>query len=910
MNSQFSSLNRILLNGMLIITIIISPFRLFASGELFFNVTFENYLILPDTSIDSILTFEIGDTIETYLDGPNQVYVLEPNSIENDSMEMELWSFTDNQPLILLELTHQDFPIQKGLYGFNVSGMFESGTANYDDLTTYGTDPNPWDYLSRLRPATLRFPSGSGSKFMQLLGVDDGTGQIYKGYGYDINEILPYYDKTKGGMLPNYTAVLTDLSDFTLTDETWLDDNFTKDLEDYYKKWDDQTTFDPTDLDLEDMPDLAINQFVSLVDKIQEENGDYTIDVIVCIDIYNNTAAEAVEIVEFLMDHGVNVVGVELGNEVYFKFGRKSMGFESFYNYWDYITGGEYGGDLGSFDLSDAVPSDVLADHDFIGRFKTIPDLKIGLPGMNLPNCGFFPFKTAADDTAQAVLKLFGEDDCSYPEWNQQMLEHYSDTRTNGETYYAFDAIVLHPYYTTSNTSDDALNPNSNWGPILLPDSPLVCLDGAPLTEPIEYYSGPVWDYSPADSRLTCAFEGLAGFDFKDGNFRDLIKSRYNDAYEEHASELLFTGSDDEPEYKEIWTTEWNLLTQEPNLGAVQNAFYSTAANSFVHSEMFQEWFLKNIKANFDPHFRDDFFKYATVQNFIGNTPICLMNPSDLQDQVELGINDNDCLDVETANYYLTRTTYFQMELLREITANELSFLKSTTTMYAGNVNLPPTVFIPDPENNEVYVYYTNVKDSYQIYCIDPGTLGQIYTPDMDVDLDIPDDIIVYSINADQLYSTSGRSALFDINHAYDDCADDYDNRMEITGSTTSIGNVACPGGWSEDGGVCVRVPPISSGYFVIPYETTLRKGIVEDIYKVFPNPASTHFMVTQKGDDLNNINKISVEIYTLYGSLISTQMVNEAQAIDISALPVGVYNVLIKTEGLKAESETLIKMK
>ena len=54
----------------------------------------------------------------------------------------------------------------------------------------------------------------------------------------------------------------------------------------------------------------------------------------------------------------------------------------------------------------------------------------------------------------------------------------------------------------------------------------------------------------------------------------------------------------------------------------------------------------------------------------------------------------------------------------------------------------------------------------------------------------------------------------------------------------------------------------------------------------------------------------MQVEIYSHTGNRISAQSVEEYQAIDISDLPVGVYNVVIKTEGMTTEYEQLIKMK
>ncbi|MFI5170995.1 MAG: T9SS type A sorting domain-containing protein, partial [Chitinophagales bacterium] len=551
----------------------------------------------------------------------------------------------------------------------------------------------------------------------------------------------------------------------------------------------------------------------------------------------------------------------------------------------------------------------------YIERFKSDPEVndvvKIGLPAANLPNCGDYPFLTDPEGDDQVTFDLLGiGDPCTYPQWNIDMLYYYNEVVTV-ETVerYAFDAIVLHPYYTPSNTYDPLSFDNSNWGNIVVPDDG-VCMDGDLITGGLQYYTSPVWDFTAMDERLECAYNGLIGVGLEDGNFKEFIKVRYNDAYEKHAEELSFEDTDTGPENKEIWTTEWNYQVNDNGATGVASDFFSMTANSFVHAELLQEWFLKNIKANFDPHFRDNFFTYATVQNYIGITAISLLTQSTLRDQVELELETvNDCLDGELANYYVPKTTYHEMDLLKEISSNDLNFLKSTTTMYVGNINQPPTVFIPNPDptpDDAVYVYFTNVKDEYQVYCLDPGDLGKIFDPDEDIELDYGT-IPVYAIEADQLYSNSGTSDLFSINNAYDDCNAGDPNMFELNGINTYNGKYSCPGGWDVAGGVCVRVNPYSCGYFIISYDT-YRLGEINDVFKIYPNPASNYFIIQQINAEHIEVKNMEVKIYDLFGKLLQVKIVDEGRAIDTSKLPVGAYTIVISTEG-KTEAETLIKM-
>lgn len=377
---------------------------------------------------------------------------------------------------------------------------------------------------------------------------------------------------------------------------------------------------------------------------------------------------------------------------------------------------------------------------------------------------------------------------------------------------------------------------------------------------------------------------------------------------------------DDDPQNKEIWTTEWNFkdtddgevdLDTEPS---TSQAMLSTIANSFIHAALLQEWYLKNVKINFDNDFRNEFFTYATAQNFLGGSTINMMGKTDKQDQLEMGIIE-DCDDWVTGfeeNYYIPKATMFIYDLLSEITKLDLNYVKTTSTMYSLNVNLAPTVFLV-PGEHILYIYFTNVKQTYQTYAIDPNDFGEIFGVGYEVELDF-DDIEIYSLNTDQLYSTAGRSSLFKINEAYDGChdpsgADPLENRFEITETVMDVNSCTCPTGFDPTGAVCVKVDPISSGYFIVKFDV-FKKGEMIDIYTIFPNPASTSFTITQKQSEMDHILEMDIEIFTMQGNLVTKQKVENGQNIDISNLPVGVYSIVINTPGLKPEAEMLVKMK
>lgn len=73
------------------------------------------------------------------------------------------------------------------------------------------------------------------------------------------------------------------------------------------------------------------------------------------------------EVIDYLWDKGVNLIGVEMGNEVANTFGELSMGFSDFDHYWDYINGGNYEGFGGTEEdeLRDALQDVMEDDHNF-----------------------------------------------------------------------------------------------------------------------------------------------------------------------------------------------------------------------------------------------------------------------------------------------------------------------------------------------------------------------------------------------------------------------------------------------------------------------------------------------------------------------------------------------------------------
>ena len=598
-NMEVYGTKPLMLSFSLIIFLIITGFKnnpIFITSE-YLNET--KNLIQPDSIYPDSLYYQMGDTTSYYLSGADTVYIL----FEDTTLEdMDNGWVVTHPSHMITEFTHHYAPINEGVNGLNLSDLFEPGHGNFDDNGNYTLGVNPWLAIEALSPKTIRVFSGAGSKFMHLLGSDAGGGLKNGGYGYDIQEIVQYYNiSDNDDDDPLWSLIVADFE----TDinpgvcdncPSWMDGRYVADFTDFYYKWKSQPIYNPGDYVIfsgqEDEP-LYINQLLTLVEGIEDANTaeGYFVDIILCLNILSERASVCKQIIEYLINNNlydVHVAGVEMGNEVYFNYGEDLMGFIGFDEYWEYINGGNYTG-AAQTDLFFVLPDEMEDDHDFIEELKGDPnfeEVKIGLPAENLPNCGVeydYALMPVGErpHTAPILGDGAGEADdpcpCGYPDWNVDMVDYYSETVTAGEgTRYAFDAIVFHTYYNPDNSSTACLE-NSNWRDIMLSLQPNYDPgDPDDITIADYTYTSGEWDYileapappnpSTPDSRLIDAFNGIAGVhhqtttsDLLTGNFRDFIRTRIDNSFEEHAIQMLFTDNDEEPENKEVWITEYNL---------------------------------------------------------------------------------------------------------------------------------------------------------------------------------------------------------------------------------------------------------------------------------------------------------------------------------------------------------------
>jgi hypothetical protein len=893
-----------------------------------------------DTTAENMFNF--GDTVQVLTAGEDTVYILCDSTDLSDSLSGKVIPFYTED--IVVEVNGNYKTILSGQYGLNVTDMFEHIGKYNPDLTINPYYLDVWTELARLNPRVLRAFSGNGSRFMHLLGSDNTDpmnpyeGLRNGGYGYQIEEIINYFDRTDDlTNAPIFSAIETDMATPEVLGGpvlSWINSSERNSFKDFWGKWLSQPHFDatlPIYSDLEDQP-LYINQLIELVKMVEDQNTASTkVSIILCLNILSETTVETLNLIHYLEDentiYSIDITGVELGNEVYFPSYERLMGFSDFDHFWYYINGGndytiEFTNPL-DFNLGSSLSPAMLADHNFLLALNSDPsNVKIGIPARNFPNTGVYPFKTAnPEDTLAFIPNIAATPSGCGDDWNFCLTQHYSEMIGEG---YAFDAIILHPYYTASNFPSGFGN---NWGaiPSNYDTDPLTpnFLDRDPVAIGWQNFNTE-YDFASTDLRLTNSFNGMVGIPISIdagatyytpiGNIKDLIRTRFQDVYSVQAAALDFQTADSGPQYKELWTTEWNLLdVEEPtwipgaDYGAVRKRL-GVYTNTLVHAELLQEWYLKNIKLNIQPGYRHNFFTIATLQNFAANSNISIFNPSNIQDQVSLNLTT--CA-TELIGHYSKRTTYQTMKMLKTIYDDDLKYVPTSTSMYMSNTNLAPTAFIAPTSQQKMYIYFTNMKQIPQRYIISPGDLSLIYGG---VGINFTSATIT-TLDPQQLYSTSGKNALYtEINTAYNVCDDgddmsyDYPDWYEIQNTSTLTGFVSCPPGVPADCR-CVEVPATSTGYFVLPF-TLFRLGELTDEYSIYPNPTDNYFYLQKTSLLEEHANELRLNIYTMVGNLVSSQNCTIGQKIDISNLPVGVYNVVVINSQNKTESERLVKMK
>jgi len=741
--------------------------------------------------------------------------------------------------------------INKGLYGFHIADIYGRKQIPNDTSAI-----DQWNWMSNLAPNSLRFPGGADSKFMHLL---EGPG-----YGYVLDEIIRFYDRTDSiDNAPSFNDIVDSLEDDVNKSSfySWISDKDVEDFVSFGDKCLEQLLLDSTH--------RYIDDFIEMIKKIETENPGHSVEVIVDLNIMNESATECKRIVDYLRGnpiangnpiHDVNVAYVELGNEMYFDFSQKMLGIYTLEDYWQYINGGlpdTIAEILVGLD-SNLIGSDVWFDHDYISAFKKplIGSCKVALPVENLHN-PIYALRESASGGPRAA-----------DDWNDDLfekrLEYVEITGLPGHYRKKFDAYTIHGYYDGHNWDTIALNH----------------LDETYSCDPPDTLG---WLYNSYDPRLEGAFDGIAK------NIKKFINTRYLESWNVHKDTLglnltIASGG------KDIITSEYNFKTGTyPDSQSNQINVYG---QTLAHCVILQEWWLKNLKINFNSNYREGFFKYANLHNYAGASYSTMMSPANdteldslgrLVSPYTLGTNNPD-----SRNYYMKRATFFVMEMLSEIPKNNLKYLQTNFTIAKNNINVQPTVFI-NPEKTFFYIYFTNAGDDPQFYYLNiAGTYG-IYPPDGH--LSFSDTATIYCVDALKPYSTSGKgkSSLFTMNECYDDPSYNVNYQIEIDTIISYTNNPSVGNAFTT-----IEVPAYSFGYIKVPIEGDYppydRLFSQEYNTMLYPNPANNHIRLFVLLNNSPEIDNFKVKIVNMQGGICFYGTAGNTQSIDVSNLSAGLY--------------------
>lgn len=816
-----------------------------------------NAQISPDEPIDTS-----GFEIEIVADGIDTIfYFSEALSGDSTTLRISLDSkYYDNANAhntkigildsnIYVRIGNSVKSVNKGLLGYHLGGAFDNQTIPNDSSSI-----DQWNWFSGLRPESVRIFSGSFSKFMHPLKGP--------GYGYDLDEIIRFYDNSDGVI--DSISLEDALDDNEDSLGLWINSEEVSQFTKYRTKYLSQFDIDSTR--------RYIDDFLYMVKKVEIENPGHRVKVIVCLDIMSSSATECADMVKYIRDNDIwncEVAYVELGNEMYFSFSESMLGIYNFDDYWNYINGG-YPDELSQYVVGDSV----WYNHDYISAFKSDAtfNIKLGIPARNLGS-GFVFFNTEPEERIVAASS-----------WNDSLAAHYLDSievGTSGIYVKKFEGVVLHPYYD-----------ESNWEGIpdttLLDIYPCVNLGDADTTND-------EWTYGIYDERLEWAFDSITY------NFRSMLRQGYIDSYLEHNNHLQFYLSVAEGG-KDLLTTEYNFKYEgsEKKLGVY--------GQSFMHAEILMEWILRNIKINYNANFRPGFFKYATVQNFAGGTDNCLVSPANPRELEYLGKDtipyNLTPADSAVRNYNMKRTPYFAMELLSEIGKQNLRYVQSNFNIYLNSFNNQPTIFT-NPAKTFLFIYFTNVRDAEQRILINTDYTAGFYTGGYK--LKITDTATIYCVNALKNYSTSGqgKNSLFKLNECY---GDSILFPIEITQIDTLI-NIADGSG---DPLKCIVVPAYSFGYIKMPIavDIPLKEAVALNTrnFILYPNPAGNTISLLEPSLQSGRNEMLNCRIYSATGAMNNQTSIVNGGSINVSDLAQGVYTILINFGNAETSTVQFVK--
>lgn len=295
-----------------------------------------NYsLYFPEDSTEEDTTLSEEGFFDTtsYHEGLDSIFFYSDSLLESDTLSTGMREMILN-PYMTITPGSNPKNLVSGVFGVHMENNLDRRTL-YND----GTQEYAWQWFNDLAPTVVRFPGGAFSKFMHLL-FDPYTGESAKGYGYNMFEKARYFDWTDGIMHLDHTTLDADLYEPVILDvdaelELWMDSARVEHYNKYREKYFIQTC----------ETRRYIDDFIEKINALDSAYpGRPKTKVILDLNILSETATECRDITDYLRQHGVNVVAVEMGNEMYEDFCCQAAGFHTFDDYirlykWRQFTG-------------------------------------------------------------------------------------------------------------------------------------------------------------------------------------------------------------------------------------------------------------------------------------------------------------------------------------------------------------------------------------------------------------------------------------------------------------------------------------------------------------------------------------------------------------------------------------------
>ncbi|MBC8173966.1 MAG: T9SS type A sorting domain-containing protein, partial [Chitinophagales bacterium] len=655
-------------------------------------------------------------------------------------------------------------------------------------------------------------------------------------------------------------------------------------------------------------------EFITEMQEMEETGVE--VEVVYCANILTATAEENIAVINKMIEAGLTVSGIEMGNEMFYaskptagllfkgdvgvtykdcttkKNGDPDSNDEDHIQgaiaaqaYYDYINGVQnentacwlyefqersHPDDEGIIDNNMYCADSVVQVNDYIGEFKTnFPGIKIGVsctpPGVN------------AYETVHNGIQNFHPDgeNALYTAWDSLLGSKYNDIRIiDGISQKAFDAYIVHPYFDSRVlylrcVEDYVVNDANTWEP----SAEHIAYDGFTNTA--------------LDTRLADAFNcGREEF----MNYVNYGFDKYWDYYKETYN---FTSPANS---KVLWFTEWNIIGRtnyfieeddytnfDPDQAGIGLFNADIFYNTFLQSSMVFNWqhlivekALSSKLDNTATRDKNSRVQFATFHSMFNEKPL-----GPISQKLDLDEPDaSDDADVTYKNNQRKRITYYTFDLLKDIYAEDLKWVPLfITSPDFDSVNFHLYGYLDNTDEYFLYVYFDNTDSISKTIALNPSITGKNK-------LDKFADKHVKYFHTNQLYSSNGYTPVLGHNEFYHADSGFY-APVAVTGFIEVDTNITT-----------FEIPKYAQGYIKLPLKEPASGGKYSDdpasdpcdLYTAYHNMNESALYM----EDLGGAAEINLYIYDITGRPVLESKLTGDKKISTSYLPSGIYVYVI----------------